>query len=156
MAHTLIFTATLSCATIAGVFFAFSAFVMNGLSQLPPAQGIAAMQSINISAVRPKFMIALFGTAAMCVTLVIRGFLIWGERPAGFLVAGGGIYLVGTILLTIGYHVPLNNGLASTQPNSAEATIPWAAYLTHWTRWNHVRAAAALVASLMFGLALTT
>lgn len=29
-----------------GVFFAFSTFVMDGLRRLPPAQGIAAMQSI--------------------------------------------------------------------------------------------------------------
>ena len=156
MIHTLIFTATLSCAAIGGVFFTFSAFVMNGLSRLPPSEGIAAMQSINISAVRPPLMVALFGTAAICVALVVRGFLIWGEGPAGLLVAGGGVYLIGTIVLTIGYHVPLNNALASTQPNSAEATDQWSAYLTHWTRWNHVRAAAALVASMMFGLALTT
>ena len=37
----------LGCGLIAGVFFAFSAFVMKALALLPPAQGIAAMQSIN-------------------------------------------------------------------------------------------------------------
>jgi len=37
----------LGCGLIAGVFFAFSAFVMKALARLPPAQGIAAMQSIN-------------------------------------------------------------------------------------------------------------
>jgi uncharacterized membrane protein len=34
---------------IAGVFFAFSTFVMKALARLPAAHGIAAMQSINVS-----------------------------------------------------------------------------------------------------------
>jgi hypothetical protein len=34
---------------IAGVFFAFSTFVMKALVRLPPAQGIAAMQAINVA-----------------------------------------------------------------------------------------------------------
>ena len=50
-----------------GVFFAFSAFVMQALARLPPAQGIAAMQSINVAAVTPPFMVALFGTALACL-----------------------------------------------------------------------------------------
>ena len=40
----------LGCGLNAGVFFAFSGFVMNGLRRLPAAQGIAAMQSINVTA----------------------------------------------------------------------------------------------------------
>src|SRR5436190_5913255 len=39
---------TLGCGLIAGVFFAFSSFVMPALAKLPPAQGLAAMQSINV------------------------------------------------------------------------------------------------------------
>jgi uncharacterized membrane protein len=40
--------AALGCGLNAGVFFAFSSFVMAALRRLPPAQGIAAMQSINV------------------------------------------------------------------------------------------------------------
>ncbi|WP_228050189.1 hypothetical protein [Tychonema sp. LEGE 06208] len=53
--------AVLGCGLIAGVFFAFSTFVMNALGRLPPAQGIAAMQSINIAVINPLFITALFG-----------------------------------------------------------------------------------------------
>jgi len=60
----------LGCGLVGGVFFAFSAFVMNALANLAPAQGIAAMQSINRSAIRPTFMIALFGTALTWVPVV--------------------------------------------------------------------------------------
>ncbi len=39
----------LGCGLIAGVFFAFSTFVMKALAQQQPSQGIAAMQAININ-----------------------------------------------------------------------------------------------------------
>jgi uncharacterized membrane protein len=38
---------------VAGVFFAFSAFVMRALARLLAPQGIAAMQAINVVAVTP-------------------------------------------------------------------------------------------------------
>ena len=62
--------AALGCALMAGAFFAFSSFVMPALRRLPATQGIAAMQSINVLAVTPIFMTALFGTAAACLGLV--------------------------------------------------------------------------------------
>lgn len=46
----------LACGLAAGAFAAFSTFVMKGLAALPPAQGIAAMQAINVTAVGPWFM----------------------------------------------------------------------------------------------------
>ena len=60
----LTFLAALGCAMMAGVFFAFSAFVMKALARLPAEQGVAAMQAINVAAVTFAFMAALFGTAA--------------------------------------------------------------------------------------------
>ncbi len=60
----------LGCGLVAGVFFAFSTFVMAALRRLKPEEGIAAMQSINIRVVTPFFMTALFGTAAACLGLI--------------------------------------------------------------------------------------
>ena len=40
--------AALGCGLIAGVFFAFSTFVMKALARLPSGEGMAAMQSINV------------------------------------------------------------------------------------------------------------
>lgn len=56
---------------MAGVFFDFSAFVMPALKRLKPAESVAAMQSINVAAVTPAFVTALFGTAAVCGLLGI-------------------------------------------------------------------------------------
>ena len=75
----LLFTLTLITALgsglVAGVFYAFSTFVMKGLARLPSAQGIDAMQSINITVINPRFMGAFFGTAAACVLVIVFSLL---------------------------------------------------------------------------------
>jgi uncharacterized membrane protein len=79
------------------------------------------------------------------------------RRVARFLwplpVAASGLYLLGTLGLTIAYHVPRNNQLAALRPDSAEAAHLWTGYLSEWTAFNHLRAAAALAASVAFTLA---
>lgn len=146
--------AAIGCGAVGGVFFGFSGFVMAGLARLPAAQGIAAMQSINVAAVRPAFLSVLLGSAAACVPLAVAGARSWGERPAGLLLAGSGLYVVGTVGLTIAYHVPRNDALAALDPASAQAAQHWAGYLREWTAANHVRAAAALAAAGAFAAAL--
>ena len=114
----LTFFAALGCGVVAGVFFAFSAFVMRALARLPARQGIAAMQAINVAAVTPAFMVALFGTALACGALIVSSFLVWGEPFAGYLLAGGALYLLGMIGPTGVYHVPRNEALAEIEPSA--------------------------------------
>jgi len=147
--------AALGCAMMAGVFFAFSSFVMAALRRLKPEEGIAAMQSINILAVTPVFMAALFGTAAACLGLVVWAVISWGEGPSALVLAGGGLYIVGTIGVTIARNVPLNNRLAGLHPQGADAADYWAKYVTTWTAWNHVRTIAALAAAALLTVALS-
>jgi uncharacterized membrane protein len=144
----------LGCGLNAGVFFAFSTFVMPALKRLAPAQGIAAMQSINKLAVTPAFMAVLFGTAVACIGLVAWAAIFSGERPAVWVIAGGALYLVGTIGVTIACNVPLNDGLATLLPQSADAAGRWEEYATKWTAWNHVRTVAALAAAATLTTAL--
>ncbi|MBV8884195.1 MAG: DUF1772 domain-containing protein, partial [Chroococcidiopsidaceae cyanobacterium CP_BM_RX_35] len=110
--------ATLGCGLVAGVFFAFSTFVMNALARLQPKDGIATMQSINITAINPLFMLALFGTAAACLFLAVSSLLKWHQPGAAYLLIGSLLYLVGTILVTIAFNVPLNDMLAIVKPDS--------------------------------------
>ena len=144
----------LGCGLSAGVFFAFSAFVMPALGRLPSGQGIAAMQSINKLAVTPAFMTALFGSALACAGLAAWSVMAWGERPAPWLLAGGLLYLVGAIVVTIAANVPLNDALAATRPDGAGAADRWNGYLRRWTAWNHLRTAAALAATGLLIVAL--
>ena len=139
----------------AGVFFAFSTFVMPALKRLPAAHGIAAMQSINKLAVTPAFMAALFGTAVACLGLVAWAVISSGERPTALVIAGGALYLVGTIGVTIARNVPLNERLAKLHPQEeADATVRWDEYVAKWSAWNHVRTVAALAAAAMLTAAL--
>ena len=144
----------LGCGLNAGVFFAFSAFVMPALNRLPAAQGIAAMQSINKLAVTPAFMTALFGTAVACLGLVAWAVISSGERPAVLMISGSALYIVGTIGVTIACNVPLNDGLATLLPQGTGAAGRWDEYVASWTAWNHVRTVAALAAAAVLTAAL--
>jgi uncharacterized membrane protein len=146
--------AALGCAMMAGVFFAFSAFVMKALARLPAQQGIGAMQAINVAAVTFAFMAALFGTAAACGALAVWALFAWDESFAPYLLVGSALYLIGTILLTIVYHVPRNEALATLEPHSAEAESHWRRYLSGWTAWNHLRGVTALAAAATLTIAL--
>ena len=158
MIDDLLFTLTLitalGCGLVAGILYAFSTSVMKALARLPAAQGIAAMQSINITVINPLFMGAFFGTAAVCVLVVVFSLLNRSESEAVYLISGSLVYLIGTILVTMAFNVPRNNALAAADPQSADGARLWAGYVTSWTAWNHVRTAAALAAaaSLTFAL----
>jgi uncharacterized membrane protein len=146
--------AALGSGLVGGVFFGFSGFVMKALARLRPAQGIATMQSINVMAVTPPLMIALFGTALACVALVVSSLLKWREPVAMLRLMGGGVYLIGAVLVTIVFNVPLNNTLATVDPESAEGATQWTRYVPRWTAWNSVRTVATIVASALLTLAL--
>ena len=149
-----VLAAALGCGLSAGVFFAFSTFVMPALARLPSAQGIAAMQSINRLAVTPAFMTALFGTALACAGLAAWALAGWGQRPAPWILAGSALYLVGAIAVTMTANVPLNNALAAIRPDGTGAAGRWSSYLGRWTAWNHLRAAAAFAAAGLLFVAL--
>lgn len=144
----------LGCGLIAGVFFAFSTFVMKALARLPPAQGIAAMQSINVAVINPWFMAAFLGTAGACAVLAVSSLLAWQEPGAAYRLAGSLLYLAGTLLVTLACNVPRNDALAAVDPASPESARLWTGYVASWTAWNHVRTAAALLGAAALTLAL--
>ncbi len=149
----LTFAALLGSGLVAGIFFAFSTFVMRALGQLPANQGIAAMQAINVTVLNPWFFLAFFGTGAVClaVAFVAVGSAAGAQRA--YLLVGCALYLLGCLLVTMAFNVPLNNRLASTNPDSPGAEALWAHYLSRWTRWNHVRTASSLAAAGFFAMA---
>jgi uncharacterized membrane protein len=151
-ASTLI-TAILS-GLMAGSYFVFSVMVMPALARLPPAQGIAAMQAVNIAAVRPWFMTAFFVPTLLSVALIVLAVVNWGEDAAIYVLIGSVLFLAGNLGLTVAFHVPRNNALADVDPGAPDAHAHWAGYLSSWTTGNHLRAAACLAASALLSFAL--
>jgi uncharacterized membrane protein len=133
---------------IAGVFFAFSAFIMKAFARLSPGEGIAAMQSVNIAVINPAFLSVFLGTAVVCALLLVSSFWRWPDKSAIYSIVGGALYLVGTIAVTFVFNIPRNNALAAAKSSDPESATLWAVYLKEWTFWNHLRTAAAFTASL--------
>jgi uncharacterized membrane protein len=150
----LTFTAAIGSGLVAGIFFAFSTFVMAALGRILPEQGIAAMQSINITVLNPAFLIAFLGTGAVCLALAGGSYVGWGEASGKLILAASLIYLVGCIGVTMVCNVPLNDALAAVSPNTQEAAAVWSRYLNAWTAWNHLRTAAPLLSAILFMAAL--
>lgn len=146
--------AAIGCGLIAGVFFAFSTFVMSALARLEPARGIEAMQWINRTVINPWFLGVFLGTAALCPVLV--GVTLLGDAAQGsfFLMLGCALYFVGTFGVTIARNVPMNDALAAVKPEETSAAEEWARYLAGWTRWNHVRTVAAVLGAASLTIAI--
>lgn len=121
----------LGCGLIAGVFFAFSTFVINALARQPTASGIATMQSINITVINPWFMTIFLGTGVTCIFIAIFSVLKWQQPGSSYLLFGSLLYLIGTVLVTIAFNVPLNDALAVIKPDSIDGANLWAKYLAN-------------------------
>ena len=146
--------AALGCGLMAGVFFAFSAFVMKALARIPQGEGIAAMQSINVAVINPWFLLVFLGTAGLCALLAVVSFLRWEAPESVYALVGSLLYLLGTVLVTLAFNVPKNNALAKLGRADPRGATLWPQYVASWTAWNHVRTIAALAAAAAFSLAL--
>ena len=154
IATALVVVALLGSALIAGVFFAFSSFVMKALARVPSQEGIAAMQAINVVVLRPSFLGVFIGTTVMSALVAVLAIAGWGSPWAPLLLAGALFYIVGTFLVTAFGNVPLNDQLAAIPANHPDANSGWAQYLDRWTRLNTFRSLAATATSLLFTLGL--
>ncbi|HKU97935.1 MAG TPA: anthrone oxygenase family protein [Vineibacter sp.] len=144
----------LGCGLVAGIFFAFSTFVMGALARLAPAQGITAMNSINVVVINPWFGSVFFGTAVVCAVLLVIALVNWHKPGSVYVIIAAVLYVVGALGVTMAFNVPRNNALAAVDPASAEGARLWADYVVTWTFWNHVRTIAPLLATALLIVAI--
>jgi uncharacterized membrane protein len=144
------FVAAISSGLVAGIFYAFSSFVMPALARVPVESGINAMNMINVTVITPSFMLIFIGTGLLCFGLMIGGYFYWRGFDSALLIISSLIYLVGCIGVTMTFNVPLNDTLAVVLPGTQEAAGHWLRFLNEWVMWNHVRGGAALVSAIMF------
>jgi uncharacterized membrane protein len=138
------------CGLLAGVYFAFSAFVMTSLARIAPAAGIAAMNAINVDIVKSLFMPVFMGTTLTAAVLAGLAIFCWREPGSIVMLAGGAIYVIGMFVVTTVFNVPLNDALAAIDPSSKEGASLWVQYIQDWSFWNHIRTAASVAACTIF------
>ena len=146
----LLWFSAIGCGLLAGLYFAFSTFIMTALGRIGQAAGIAVMNAINVAIVQSLFLPIFLGTTATSAALAVIALFRLGEPGAVTMLAGGVLYVLGMFVVTMIFNVPLNNALAAADPASQEATSLWARYLTDWTMWNHVRTIASTAACTLF------
>ncbi len=139
---------------MAGVYFAFSSFIMTSLARIETSAGILAMQSINDVILRSAFMPIFFGTSFAAAGVTAIALLDLSRPGALSMMSAGIIYFGGMFLSTIIFNVPLNNKLKDADSHSAYGAEVWDLYLCQWTRWNHVRTAASIASSALFFIAI--
>lgn len=150
--YVLVFIALLGSGLIAGVFFAFSTFVMKALSRLSSAEGIAAMPSINVTVLNPWLLGVHLGTAVVCIILLVWSVIEFGNIGSGYLMTGSVFYFIGCFMATGVFNVLRNEVLAKLDASAETSQRVWRNYIDEWTFWNHVRAMASLFASACFAI----
>jgi uncharacterized membrane protein len=137
----------LASALTGGVFFAFSVFVMRALASMPSAQGILAMQRINVTVIHPLFLGVFLGAAPL---LAIATYLARiSPQSYAWLLSACVVYLLGSVLVTMACNVPRNNRLATLDAHAPDAAAYWPIYVREWLFWNHVRCMASVVAAVL-------
>jgi uncharacterized membrane protein len=149
----LLIAAAVGAGLIGGLFFIFSNTIMKAFDKLPAAGAIASMQRINEVILNPVFFLAFFGTALICVALLVPYISRLGQPGAVLACSGALLYVLGSIVVTMVWNVPLNNKLAAIPASASDLAAQWQAYRVPWTMWNHVRTVACLLAAAAFALA---
>lgn len=146
----LLWFSAIGCGLIAGLYFAFSTFILQALDRLGAERGAEAMNAINARILRSLFMPLFLGTTLTSLALVIIG-LVRREPGGAAMLAGGAIYVIGMFVVTLAFNVPLNNMLAAAGRDGGAA---WSLYLRRWALWNHLRTLASTLACTLFVVAI--
>ena len=150
----LLWVGALSTALMAGIYFAFSSFVMDSLKKIDETSGICAMQSINKTILNSSFMPLFFGSSIVAAALALISIFKLEGIVAYLTTASGILYVMGMFICTAAFNVPLNNILAKTDASSHHAHQVWKHYLHTWTRWNHLRTLTSIFSCGLFIYAL--
>ena len=141
--------AALAAAAAGGMMYVFSTFVMSGLDRTGPAVAITTMRGINVVAnSSPPFLLAYFGATILALSVGVMAVIQIGRPGSGWILAGAIVGVLAAIVTTV-FNVPLNNHLDTVDLSVADAAREWQAYMSTWTTWNHVRAAASIAAGAL-------
>jgi uncharacterized membrane protein len=143
---------TLFTGIIAGLFFAWTVSVMNGLGKLPDREFILSMQSLNKEIQNPVFFIFLFGTVLLLPVAVFLSYK--GASNISFWLILGAmlLYIIGVMIVTIAGNVPLNNildGFSLQTSTPGEIASMRKKFEAPWNRLNLIRTLSGMLSFLL-------
>jgi uncharacterized membrane protein len=136
-------------ALLAGLFFAFSVAINDGLARLSDGEYVRAMQSINRVILNPVFYLTFMGPVLLLPTAMV---LQWGRPSAIALALAAAMYIFGTFGLTMRGNVPLNNVLDAVDTARAsdrEMSAARSQFERPWNRLHTIRTGAAITATIL-------
>lgn len=145
-----VLAAAIGSGVLGGLFFSWSNMVMPAFARIPAQAGIAAMNAANQTVYNPLFFLFFMGVPLLSLVLAVYAAMNLGQAGSPALIAGAVLITVGMFAVTMAANVPMNEALASLDPNGAAAADYWQVVLDRWPLWNHVRTTACLTAALAF------
>ena len=148
--------ATITTGLSAGLLFGYQVSVVPAFKTLPDTDYIASMQAINVAIQNPVFLLTFFGAA---ILLPVAAYLYRstpGSLRFQLLIAATLLYIVGTIGITVGANVPLNDTLAAFSLHSStptQAAIARSAFEVPWNTWHLIRTYASFGSLILVTLA---
>jgi len=138
---------------VAGIFLAFSDFIMRGLESAGADAGAEAMRGLNRTVYASKFLLMLKALPVLALALAAAAFLL--ERPgmAAWLGFGAVSHIALVMLATLVRNVPMNTRLESLTGETQASAAYWPGYVSRWTGWNHVRTMGAMISCACFLMA---
>lgn len=125
---------------IFGFFYAWVCSTMWGLDRVDPRAAIEAMNGMNASVRNPAFFLSFFVTPLVGAAAAI---LTWrvARRRAILLAVATVLHVLGVILVTQLFNLPLNEALAAAEipQSSDEAARVWTEYSGPWQTYNLIR-----------------
>lgn len=140
----------LAYAVVAGVFLAFSDFIMRALAKTSGHGGVEAMQAINREVFRWVFMTLFLGLAPLSLAISAYATFALTGPAATLITAAGAAYLLGCFAVTVFGNVPMNERLAGMDTTASATRDYWlGTYVPRWRFWNSVRTAACLISAAL-------
>lgn len=150
-AITLLMTAaTVALAGIGGLYYSYACSVMPGLRAVDDATFVSTMSRINTAIQNPVFALSFVGAF---FTLAGAAAYSWINGLDSALPASAALACyTGTLAITAGINIPLNNRLERAAALSDAATARLA-FERRWTRWNVHRTWLSLAALVALSIA---
>ena len=146
---------TISTGLMAGLFFAWSFSVNNGLSNLGDVLFIKTFQSMNRSIENPFFSTVFLGSAF----LILWSLYLNSDNTSSFtflcLLAATVVYLAGSVGVTFLANLPLNktlDGFDVDNASSKDIICRRRAFEKKWNILNTIRTISALLAFVLLDL----